>query len=48
MGIQQRKSLNHWNYFLAIESDLEAVSRYIEPCKANFKTYSIEQARILV
>lgn len=48
MGIRQGKSLNHWNYFLTIESDVEAMTRYIEPCKANQETYSHELARLLV
>jgi len=37
----------HWNYFLALEKDLEAVSRYIEFCPDNFNTYSIELAHLL-
>lgn len=48
MGIQQGLSLNHWNYFLAIESDIEAVSRFIEPCEDNYQTYSQELARLLI
>jgi hypothetical protein len=38
----------HWNYFLALEKDLEAVSRYIEFCPDNLKTYSIELAHLLL
>jgi hypothetical protein len=38
----------HWNYFLAIEEDLQKVSRFIEFNQANFSTYSIELARILM
>ncbi|MBI4752158.1 MAG: hypothetical protein HY774_27030 [Acidobacteria bacterium] len=41
-------SLNHWNYFLSIEQDAIGLSRYIEFCKQNYKTYSIEIARILM
>ena len=48
MGIQQGTSLNHWNYFLAIECDIDAVSRFIEPCKENYGTYSQELTRILI
>ena len=48
MGIQQGNSLNHWNYFLALESDIEAVSRFIEPCEDNYQTYSQELARVLI
>lgn len=37
----------HWNYFLAIEKDLENLSRYIEFDESNLKTYSIELTHIL-
>lgn len=37
----------HWNYFLAIEKDLENLSRYIEFDETNLKTYSIELTHIL-
>ena len=46
--IEVSKSLIHWNYFLALEKDLEATSRYIEFIEANFKTYSIELAHLLL
>ncbi len=46
--IQVRESLLHWNYFLALESDLEGVSRYIEFSEKNFETYSIELAHLLL
>lgn len=39
---------HHWNYFLAIENDLEKLSRYIEFSNANLKTYSIELTYILL
>lgn len=45
--IQPAASKLHWNYFLALERDLEVVSRYIEFCPANFSTYSIELAHLL-
>lgn len=48
MGIPQGHTLNHWNYFLAIESDVDALSRFIEPCEDNYDTYSQELARILM
>ncbi|WP_127132500.1 hypothetical protein [Pseudoflavitalea rhizosphaerae] len=38
----------HWNYFLAIQKDLEKISRYIEFCPDNLQTYSIELAHILL
>lgn len=39
---------HHWNYFLAIEKDLEKVSRYIEFADSNLGTYSIELTHILL
>ncbi len=48
MGIRVKKSLVHWNYFLALESDLAQVSRYIEFVRSNFRTYSIELAHLLL
>jgi hypothetical protein len=47
MGIQTKPNKLHWNYFLALENDLDAVSRYIEFSQDNFKTYSIELAHLL-
>jgi hypothetical protein len=38
----------HWQYFLAIEADLEITTRYVQPSRDNFSTYSIEFARILL
>jgi hypothetical protein len=38
----------HWNYFLALEKDLEATSRYVEFSTANLDTYSIEFAHLLL
>ena len=37
----------HWNYFIALEQDLEKVSRYIEFCTPNLKVHSIELAHLL-
>lgn len=48
MGIEIKESLIHWNYFLALESDLEQISRFIEFDKKNFRTYSIESAHLLL
>jgi len=39
---------HHWNYFLAIENDLEKLSRYIEFSESNLSTYSIELTHILL
>ena len=48
MAIEEKESLLHWNYFLAIESDLGKVSRYIEFTQENFGVYSIELAHLLL
>lgn len=45
--IKTTPSKLHWNYFLALERDLEVVSRYVEFCDANFQVYSIELAHLL-
>ncbi len=45
--ISSSKSKIHWNYFIALEQDMENVSRYIEFCEQNFDVYSIELARLL-
>jgi len=39
---------HHWNYFLAIEKDLENLSKYVEFCEDNISTYSIALAHILL
>jgi len=46
--ITEGPKLHYWNYFLAIESDLEKLSRYIEFSEDNLNTYSIELAQILL
>ena len=46
--IKTSKPFIYWNYFIALESDLEDVSRYIEFNKDNFSTYSIELAHLLL
>lgn len=38
----------HWNYFLALEQDMQKSSRYVEFCDANMDTYSIEFAHLLL
>ena len=37
-----------WYFFLALEADLDATARYVEPAPPNDSTYSIEFARILM
>jgi len=44
---QQILQLDHWNYFLTLEDDLKQLSRYLEINKGNYRSYSIELARIL-
>jgi hypothetical protein len=46
--IKSKPSKLHWNYFLAIETDLIKTARYIEFCEDNLETYSIELAHILI
>ena len=45
---EETDKLNHWNYFLALESDIEKLSRYIEFTEDNFEAYSIELVRLLL
>jgi hypothetical protein len=40
--------LHYWQYFVALEADLTATARFVEPAQANMNTYSIEFARILL
>ncbi len=47
MVIQTRPAKVHWNYFLALERDMEVVSRYVEFCDANFSVFSVELAHLL-
>lgn len=48
MGFVQTESSLHWNYFLALEQDLEKIARYIEFHSDNYETYSIELAHLLL
>lgn len=47
MTIEFRPTSTHWNYFLALESDLAKTSRYVEFAQSNLNTYSIEFAHLL-
>lgn len=38
----------HWDYYLALESDIERVARYIEFDESNYGTHSIELAHLLL
>jgi len=48
MGITRQTTLIHWNYFLAIEEDVQRLNRYVDFSSDNDNTYSIEMARILM
>src|ERR1022692_3254506 len=48
MGIETAVTTVHWNYFLAIERDLEILSRYVDFNEKNFACFSIEIARIIL
>lgn len=41
-------SLQYWEYFLSIESDLEKCSRYIDFSSENYNTFSVELAKIIM
>lgn len=47
MTIHAASANLHWNYFLALESDMEQVSRYIEFDSRNLHVFSIELAHLL-
>ncbi len=36
----------YWHYFVALCEDVEKASRFVEPTPENFKTYSVEYARL--
>jgi len=46
--LKEGPKLLHWNYFLALESDLDRVSRYVEFTTYNYTTYSLEMAHLLL
>ena len=48
MAIREETSLLHWNYFLALEADVERMARFVEFSRYNFGTYSIEIAHLLL
>ncbi len=47
MAITSTGSKLHWNYFVALDRDLETTSRYVEFTDANFGVFSIELAHLL-
>src|SRR6266496_4486996 len=38
----------YWQYFLALDADLETISRYVEFNPANYNTFSIEFVRLIL
>jgi hypothetical protein len=48
MGIQRAAVPSHWNYFIALEEDLDRLTRYVDLAGQNDNTYSIEIARLLL
>lgn len=48
MGVEEHESFPHWNYFLALEEDLDRLSRFVEFTTDNYECYSIELARVLM
>lgn len=38
----------YWQVFIAIESDLERTTRYVEPNIDNYKTYSVAFAQLIL
>lgn len=48
MVITSNKIEAHWNYLLAIEDDLERLSKFIEFDEQNFDCFSLEISRILL
>jgi hypothetical protein len=46
--IRTSKRNIHWDYYVALESDIHAVARYIEFDESNFDTHSIELAHLLL
>ncbi len=47
MTIRTTPAKLHWNYFLALERDMDLTSRYVEFCQSNFLAFSIEFAHLL-
>jgi hypothetical protein len=47
MGIAREKTFLHWNFFLALEEDLDTLSKYID-FSGNDEVYSIEIARLFL
>lgn len=48
MPTNRVQKLIHWNYFLALEEDLDRLSRYVDFSPQNDNTFSIEIARLFL
>ncbi|WP_081794589.1 hypothetical protein [Stenotrophomonas sp. RIT309] len=48
MAINRTSALIHWNYFLALEEDLDRLARYVDLSSQNDGTFSIEIARLFL
>lgn len=48
MNIKSSNLAPHWNYYLALEQDMERISRFIEFDSAHLNVYSIEFTRIFL
>ena len=47
MGIARQGTFLHWNFFLAIEEDLDALSKFVD-FSGNDDVFSIEIARLFL
>ena len=41
-------SYPYWQFFVALESDIEATTQYVECYEANHNTYSVAYAQIIL
>lgn len=48
MAIIQSSTYIHWNYFIALEEDLDRLARYVDLAGQNDQTFSIEIARLFL
>jgi hypothetical protein len=48
MGIHSSPPPRYWNYYLALESDVTRLSRFVEFTDDNFAAYSMEMVKILL
>lgn len=48
MAINRASTLIHWNFFIALEEDLDRLTRYVDLSGQNDETFSIEIARLFL